>query len=38
MLEDVEFVRKIVPRAVRVEVRQGEAANFDLVAQVWPDY
>jgi len=38
MLEDVEFVRKIVPRAVRVEVRHGEAANFDLVPQVWPDY
>jgi len=38
MLEDVEFVRKIVPRAVRVEVRQGEAANFDLVAHVWLDY
>jgi hypothetical protein len=38
MLEDVEFVRKIVPHAVRVEVRHGEAANFDLVPQVWPDY
>ena len=38
MLEDVEFMRKIVPRAVRVEVRHGETANFDLVPQVWPDY
>jgi hypothetical protein len=38
MLEDVEFMRKIVPRAVRVEVRHGEAANFDLVPQLWPDY
>jgi hypothetical protein len=38
MLEDIEFVRKLVPRAVRVEVRHGEAANLNLTLQVWPDY
>jgi hypothetical protein len=38
MLEDVEFVRKIVQSAVRVDVRHGEAANLDLNPQVWPDY
>ncbi len=38
MLEDVEFVRKLVARAVRVEVRHGEAASLELSPQVWPDY
>ncbi len=38
MLEDVEFVRKLLPHAVRVEVRHGETANLELRPQVWPDY
>jgi len=38
MLDDPEFARKLVPRAVRVEVRHGEAASIDLVLQAWPDY
>ncbi len=38
MLEDVEFVRTLVPRAMRVEIRHGEVAHLDLAPQVWPDY
>jgi hypothetical protein len=38
MLEDVGFVRKLVPHAVRVEVRHGETANLELRPQLWPDY
>jgi len=38
MLEDVEFVRKLVPHAVRVEVRHGDTANLELRPQLWPDY
>lgn len=38
MFEDVEFVRRLMPRAVRVEVRAGGTADFTLAPEVWPDY
>ncbi len=38
MLGDVEFVRNLASRAVRVEVRHGESVNLELDRLVWPDY
>ncbi|MBN8730896.1 MAG: carboxypeptidase regulatory-like domain-containing protein [Acidobacteria bacterium] len=38
MLEDVEFVRRIVPHAERVDMRHGETVNLELRPQAWPDY
>lgn len=38
MLEDPEFVRRLAPQALRVEIRHGEAATLELRPQVWPDY
>lgn len=38
VLEDVEFVRKLVSRAVRIELRHGETASLELRPQIWPDY
>lgn len=38
MLTSVDFVRKLTPRATRVELRHGETASINLRLQIWPDY
>lgn len=38
MLEDVDFVRRLTPRAVRVTLRHGETASVELRAQPWPEF
>jgi hypothetical protein len=37
LLEDVAFVRRLSPRAVRVEARPGETATVELSPLVWAD-